>query len=224
MYAYFTASEANYLDYLKRQRAKQMAKPEKPTGSSNPADQRQPIEMGLANETGYPHHGFIDYADPTVDPNTGTILVRGIFDNPQPYVLAPGLFVRIRVPIGTQPDALLVPESALGTDQAGRYLLIVRPNNVVEHRSVTVGTEEGAMRVVEHGLKPNERFIVEGLQRAREGSVVKPVEAKPAAGNASSPGPSAGPQEKGQNIGSQGIGAQDTSSQGQGSAGPQGKG
>lgn len=173
MYAYFTVSEANYLDYLKRQREEARGKPEKPA-----AKRRPPIEMELANETGYPHHGHIDFAEPTVNPSTGTHLVRGTFPNPEPYRLAPGLFVRLRIPIGTQANALLVPESALGTDQTGRFLLMVRSDNVVEHRSVTVGPEEGSMRVVEQGLKPDERFIVEGLERARPGAKVQPIQAK----------------------------------------------
>jgi RND family efflux transporter MFP subunit len=174
IYAYFTVSETDYLDYRKRQREKNQGRPEKPT-----AERRPPIEMELANETDYPHHGYIDFAEPTVNPGTGTLLLRGVFANPEPYRLAPGLFVRLRVPNRTEASALLVPESALGTDQTGRFLLIVRPDHVVEHRSVTVGPLEGAMRVIERGLKPGEQFVVEGLERARPGAKVQPVEAQP---------------------------------------------
>ena len=131
--------------------------------------------MGLVNEIGYPHNGIIDFVDNRVDPNTGTILIRGVFPNPQPYLLAPGLFVRIRVPIGTQAGALLVPDRALSTDQQGQFLLIVKPDNVVEHRAVEVGTLYGELRVIESGIKPGEQFIVEGLQFARPGNKVAPV-------------------------------------------------
>lgn len=203
MYAYFNVSEANYLDYLKRERAKTPETPEKKPAPPAPktegtkngtqgqgtaggaagnaagetAPPRVPLEMGLANESGFPHPGYIDFAEPTVDPNTGTLLLRGVFANPPPYYLSPGLFVRLRVSIGTQPDALVVPDAAVGTDQAGRYLLVVGPDNVVQRRSVTVGTLTEGTRVIEEGIKPGERFIVEGLQRARPGSEVTPVPA-----------------------------------------------
>ncbi len=185
MYAYFNASETQFLDYLKRTRAEdQAAKPTtsatKSDNSSRPdesdiAARKKPVEMGLVNEIGYPHNGIIDFVDNRVDPNTGTILIRGVFPNPQPYLLAPGLFVRIRVPIGTQADALLVPDRALSTDQQGQFLLIVKPDNVVEHRAVEVGTLYGELRVIESGIKPGEQFIVEGLQFARPGNKVAPV-------------------------------------------------
>jgi membrane fusion protein (multidrug efflux system) len=135
----------------------------------------RPVEMGLVTEKGFPHKGKIDFVDNRVDPNTGTILVRGLFANPPPYALAPGLFVRIRVPVGTQTGAILIPDRALSTDQQGQYLLVVRPDNVVEHRVVEVGSLEGQMRVITSGVKPGEQFIVEGLQFARPGGKVTPV-------------------------------------------------
>jgi RND family efflux transporter MFP subunit len=190
MYAYFNPSEAQFLDYLKRTRAEDLA-PKSTTSATNSdtpsppnesdiAARKKPVEMGLANEAGYPHKGIIDFVDNRVDPNTGTILVRGVFANPQPYLLAPGLFVRIRVPIGTQAGALLVPDRALSTDQQGQFLLIVKPDNVVEHRAVEVGTLHGELRVIDSGVKPGEQFIVEGLQFARPGIKVTPVTESPA--------------------------------------------
>lgn len=139
--------------------------------------QPHPVEMGLSDETGYPHRGVIDFADNQVNPATGTLLVRGVFPNPIPYRLAPGLFVRIRVPIGSQPNAVLVPDRALGTDQQGKYLLIVESDDAVEHRAVVTGAlvENDTMRIIEHGLNLGERFIVEGLQFARPGAKVNPV-------------------------------------------------
>jgi RND family efflux transporter MFP subunit len=167
MFVYFTVSEVQHLNYLKRQRANQSADPA--------ANKRHPVEIGLANEDGYPHHGYIDFADNTIDPTSGTITIRGTFDNPAPYVLEPGLFVRIRVPTGVLEQALLVPERALGQDQGGQYLLIVNKENVVEHRPVKVGAgAEGGLRVIEQGLQAGERFVVEGLQKARPGSKINP--------------------------------------------------
>lgn len=133
-----------------------------------------PVEIGLQNETGYPHVGHLDYADPTLDPSTGTLTVRGVFDNAD-RALLPGLFVRVRVPIESNVPALLVPEAALGADQLGRTLLVVNAQNVVELRHVTTGDPEGDMREITGGLKPDERLVVEGLQRAVPGETVAPA-------------------------------------------------
>ncbi len=133
-----------------------------------------PVEIGLMNEQGYPHRGKIDYIEPAVDPSTGTLMVRGIFANAD-YALLPGLFVRVRVPLSAQrQNALLVPDAALGTDQAGRYLLVVNEQDVVEQRSVQVGAAEGALRVVTSGLGPQDRVVIGGIQRAIPGAKVAP--------------------------------------------------
>ena len=101
-----------------------------------PADLKKvPVEVGLQTEEGYPHKGTLDYASPTVDASTGTLAARAVLENPN-RVLLPGMFVRVRVPTGKLDNALLVPETALGTDQGGRYLLIVGKDDVVEQRSV----------------------------------------------------------------------------------------
>lgn len=132
-----------------------------------------PVEIGLQTETGYPHQGHLDYASPTVDTATGTLLARGEFDNPA-RVLLPGYFVRVRVPLGPPAPALLVPDTALGTDQSGRYLLVVNKDNTVEQRSVEIGAQEGVLRVIEKGLEPDSRVIVNGIQRAIPGQKVDP--------------------------------------------------
>jgi RND family efflux transporter MFP subunit len=138
-----------------------------------------PVEVGLQTEEGYPHKGTLDYASPTVDASTGTLAARAILQNPK-TVLLPGMFVRVRIPTGTLDNALLVPETALGTDQGGRYLLIVGKDNVVEQRAVTVGASDGAMRVVEKGLNPDDRVIIAGLLHAVPGQKVEPHEAQSA--------------------------------------------
>jgi len=137
-------------------------------------DLRQlPVEVGLQTETGYPHKGKLDYASPTLNQSTGTLAVRGVLPNPD-RVLLPGYFVRVRVPFDEQKDALLVPDVALGTDQAGRYLLVVNAENVVEQRKVQVGQSEGGLRVIEAGLKPDDRVVTAGLLRAIPGQKVDP--------------------------------------------------
>ncbi|MET0446048.1 efflux RND transporter periplasmic adaptor subunit [Tardiphaga sp.] len=138
------------------------------------SDLRQlPIEVGLQTETGYPHKGKLDYLAPNVDASTGTLLVRGVLSNPD-RTLLPGFYVRIRVPIDQQSNALLVPDSALGSDQAGRYVLVVNADNVVEQRKVTTGPLDADLRVIDSGLKPDDRVIVAGLLRAIPGQKVDP--------------------------------------------------
>ncbi len=150
---------------------------------------RLPVEVGLQTETGYPHKGNLDYVSPTLNQSTGTLAARGILANPD-RTLLPGFFVRVRVPIDQQQAALLVPDAALGSDQAGRYLLVVNGENVVEQRKVIIGQLEGGLRVIESGLKPDDRVVIAGLLRAIPGQKVDPqlqkIEAPPAS---SSPPP-----------------------------------
>jgi RND family efflux transporter MFP subunit len=139
-----------------------------------PNDLRQvPVEVGLQTESGYPHQGKLDYAAPTINQSTGTLAVRGLLPNPD-RVLLPGYYVRVRVPVDQQQDALLVPDVALGSDQGGRYLLVVNGDNVVEQRKVQTGPAEGDLRVIESGLKPDDRVVVAGLLRAIPGQKVDP--------------------------------------------------
>src|ERR1700732_5055163 len=102
-----------------------------------------PIEVGLQTETGFPHKGNLDYAAPTINQSTGTLAVRGVLPNAD-RVLLPGYYFRVRVPIDQQQNALLVPDVALGSDQAGRYVLVVNAENVVEQGEVQSGAAEGA--------------------------------------------------------------------------------
>jgi RND family efflux transporter MFP subunit len=132
-----------------------------------------PIEVGLQTETGYPHKGNLDYAAPTINLSTGTLAVRGVLPNPD-RVLLPGYFVRVRVPYDQQENALLVPDVALGSDQSGRYVLVVNGDNVVEQRKVSTGQVEGELRVIESGLKADDRVVIAGLLRAIPGQKVDP--------------------------------------------------
>ena len=142
-----------------------------------------PIEIGLQSESGFPHKGKLDYIAPTLTQSTGTLAVRGVLPNPD-RTLLPGFFVRVRVPFDEQANALLVPDVALGSDQSGRYVLVVNGENVVEQRKVQTGPLEGELRVIESGLKGDDRVVIAGLLRAIPGQKVDPqvkkVEASPA--------------------------------------------
>jgi RND family efflux transporter MFP subunit len=131
-----------------------------------------PIEVGLQTESGYPHKGKLDYAAPTVNQSTGTLAVRGILPNAE-RVLLPGYFVRVRIPLEKR-KALLIPDAALGSDQAGRYVLVVNGENVVEQRKVQTGQIDGDLRVIESGLKADDRVVIAGLLRAIPGQKIDP--------------------------------------------------
>lgn len=131
------------------------------------------VEVGLQSETGYPHKGTLEYLSPTVTAGTGTLTVRAVLPNPN-RVLLPGYFARVRIP-GPQPQpGLLVPDTALGSDQGGRYLLVLAADNTVEQRKVEVGPAVGELRVIENGLKPDDRVVIGGALRAVVGQKVDP--------------------------------------------------
>src|SRR3954451_8160322 len=138
------------------------------------ADMKQfPIQVGLQTEAGYPHEGKLDYVAPTLTQSTGTLAVRGLVPNDK-RVLLPGYFVRVRVPFTQEKDALLVPDTALGSDQGGRYLLVVNGDNVVEQRKVQIGPVDNGLRVIESGLKPDDRVVIAGLLRVIPGQKIDP--------------------------------------------------
>jgi RND family efflux transporter MFP subunit len=173
IYAYFNASEQDVLMLRERVRSQQAAR----AGSPASQPEVEPlVYLGLMTEAGFPHEGRIDYIAPALDPSTGTIQIRARFDNAQ-RLLLPGLFVRLRVPISLPYQALTVVERALGSDQGLRYLLVVNAQNVVEYRPVQVGPLEGALRVITAGVQADDWVIVNGIQRVRPGSTVKPVSA-----------------------------------------------
>ena len=142
-------------------------------------DKEIPAEMELADETGFPHKGYMDFVDNRVDPNTGTLRARGVFTNAD-HSLSPGLFARIRIPGSGKYPALLLPDRALGSDQAQKFVYVVNAEKKVEFRPVKIGPMIDGLRVVKEGLKPGEQVIVEGLLRVRAGVVVeaKPLETK----------------------------------------------
>jgi len=131
-----------------------------------------PVEVGLQSDEGYPYKGTLDYASPSINQATGTLAVRAILANPDRRML-PGFFVRVRIP-DQQSKALLVPEAALGSDQGGRYLLVVGKDNLVEQRKVTIGPSVGDLRVIDKGLAADDRVVVDGILRAIPGEKVDP--------------------------------------------------
>jgi RND family efflux transporter MFP subunit len=134
-----------------------------------------PLYLGLADEEGYPHEGVVDYGESGLDPETGTLQLRGVFENPgRRPMLIPGLFARLRMPVQQRENALLVTERALGADQSGRFLLIVNSENMVEKRNVRIGQNIDGLLVIEEGLRPGEPIVVRGMQRARPGAPVEP--------------------------------------------------
>jgi multidrug efflux system membrane fusion protein len=164
IYVFFDVPERNFLDYQRLIREE---------GAPTAAEGKAPVHVGLTNEKDYPHQGVIDFRDNRVDPATGTVLLRGELPNPD-RLLTPGLFARVRVPVGKPKPHLLVPAIALNTDQRGSYLLIVKDDNTVEYRPVQTGATVGNQVVIADGLKPEDWVIVNGLQRARPGARVQP--------------------------------------------------
>jgi RND family efflux transporter MFP subunit len=169
IYSYFSISERDYLTLKRKFGMKKNAAMDQ-VGSKKIA----PAFLGLFDEQGFPHAGHVDYADPMVDSNTGTLQVRAVFPNDDGLLIA-GLFVRIQIPIERH-RAILVPDVALGADQSGRYLLIVNDKNQVEYRPVKIGTLFDRMRVITQGISKTDRVIVNGIQRARPGSLVTPMQ------------------------------------------------
>jgi len=134
-----------------------------------------PVELQLADEKGFSHQGHIESFDNRLDPNTGSILLRAVFPNPDGRIV-PGLFARIRVPLSERHSALLVSERAIGTDQAQKYVLTLTPTNTVAYQSVTLGPVVDGKRVVRSGLQAGQSIVVNGLQRTRPGMPVTPQE------------------------------------------------
>lgn len=184
VHAYFDASEATYLKYLRLVRAGSLA---------SPRTQPAAAWMGLADETGFPHQGQVDFVDNRLNPATASIRGRAVFDN-RDGRFTPGLFARVKVVGSGKYRATLVADRAIGTDQTRKVVMLVGKDNVVQPREVQPGALIDGMRVVQ-GVQPGELVIVDGLQRAQPGAPVTPQVLKvddkgmpiPAAAPASAP-------------------------------------
>ena len=140
-------------------------------------DGKIPVDLQLADESNFPHEGSIESFDNRVNSDTGSIIMRAIFKNDDGRIV-PGLFARVRIPLSEKHPAVLVKESAIGTDQANKFVLTLTQTNTVAYRPVTLGPEIDGMRVVRTGLVAGEHIVVNGLQRVRPGMPVTP-EAEP---------------------------------------------
>jgi len=133
-----------------------------------------PIDIGLMTEQGFPHRGMLDYVAPQIDATTGTLQARAIFQNAD-HMLLPGFFARVRIPMLLQSgETLLVPDRALGANQAGSYALVINKDDVVEQRSVVTGQAFGELRQIVSGLSADDRVVVDGIARAVAGEKVAP--------------------------------------------------
>jgi RND family efflux transporter MFP subunit len=139
-------------------------------------DIRIPCSVQLEGETDFPFKGVIDFVDNSVDPDTGTIQMRGVFPNPREYPAA-GLFARMRIEGGEPYPALLVPDEAVQTLQDERFLLVVDSTGTVQTKRIQLGALFGDMRVITDGITPQDRVVVNGLQMARPGTKVNVMEA-----------------------------------------------
>jgi RND family efflux transporter MFP subunit len=164
MYAYFDVDERTVL------RIRELTR----QGKIRPMrDGKMKVFLGTSRDEGFPHEGKIDFASAFIDSSTGTQSVRGVFDN-KDLSLIPGLYVRIRLPIGNPYQAVLVTEKALGTDQGRKFVYVVNEKNEAIYKPVQLGPVHKGMRVVREGLTANDWIIVSGLQRVRPGKPVAP--------------------------------------------------
>lgn len=159
IYFIFNIDEQGYLDYARTH-----------------ADMKKeelaiPAAISLTDENDFRHQGVIDFVDNALDQSTGTMRARAVLENPKFY-FTPGLFGRIRVTVGQNDKAVLVPESAILIDQSRKYVYVVDDKNTVASRTIETGAADGDMRVVSKGLEGTETIVINGLQRVRDGAVV----------------------------------------------------
>jgi RND family efflux transporter MFP subunit len=174
IYIYFDVDEATYL-----RNSRLWFEGKRPSSRDTP----NPVEVTLTGETKPSHQGKMDFLDNRLDASTGTLRSRAVIPNKDLSIL-PGQFGRVRI-IGSAPyEALLLPDTAIATDQSRKIVFVVKDDNTVEAKPVTLGPLDEGLRVIREGLNPEDRVIVDGLQRARVGAKVTPqtAAAKPAGG------------------------------------------
>jgi membrane fusion protein, multidrug efflux system len=162
VYAYFDADERVFLKYVELARQ---------TGGQ--ARDASPVYLGLSNEDGHPHLGQLDFLDNQVNPQTGTIRGRAVFDN-RDGRFTPGLYARLKLVGSSQYTAALIKDEAVGTDLGKKFVLVVDKDNAVQYRAIELGPKLEGLRIVRSGLSKGEKIVVNGLQRAYPGSTVDP--------------------------------------------------
>jgi multidrug efflux system membrane fusion protein len=164
VYVYVDADERSVLKY-RRQAQK--------GGRGSLGEERTPVELAVADEVDFPRQGHLDYISPREDAATGTLTLRGVFANPD-ELLSPGFFARMRIRQSAPYPAILLPDRAIGTDQAQRFVWVVNQDNQAEYRKVELGAHIGQSRVITQGLKPEESVVIEGIQKLKPGLEVNP--------------------------------------------------
>lgn len=172
LYASFEVDEQSYLRHIHGAQVR---------------DQKIPVLLGLAGEDGYPRVGIVDSVDNRLDPASGTIRVRAVFDNADGGLL-PGLYARVRLGGAEERMATLIDERAIGTDQNKRFVLVLDEAGRVQYREVQPGQAIDGLRVIEQGLQEGDRIVVNGLHRVRPGDLVQPLDV-PMGGTAAAPAP-----------------------------------
>jgi RND family efflux transporter MFP subunit len=164
MYLYFDADEQSYLRYAQMARSG-----ERPSSR----DDQKPVQVGLANEEGFPHTGSVDFVDNQLNPQTGTIRARAVLQNKDGQ-FTPGLFARVQLLGSGEYSAILIEDRAVNTDQNQKYVLLLGANNQIEYRKVKLGRVIDGLRIVREGLKPGDVIVVNGAQRVHPGVTVSP--------------------------------------------------
>jgi RND family efflux transporter MFP subunit len=164
IYLYFDADEQSFLRYTQMARSG-----ERP----NSSDSGSPVQVGLANEEGFPHAGTVDFVDNQLNPQTGTIRARAVLHNKDGQ-FTPGLFARVQLLGSGEYSAILIEDRAVNTDQNQKYVFVLGANNQIEYRKVKLGRVIDGLRVVREGLKAGDVIVVNGAQRVHPGITVTP--------------------------------------------------
>lgn len=162
LYAYFDVDEQSFLNYKDME-----------ISGQKDAQERQPVAMKLVNSDEYAFWGSLDFVDNAINPTTGTIRVRAVFENSDGYLM-PGMFAHLKVAASPTFDGILIDEKAIGTDLNNKFVFVIDENNKVAYRPVVLGDKVGAMRLINEGLSAGDTILVNGLQRVRPGVVVAP--------------------------------------------------
>jgi RND family efflux transporter MFP subunit len=164
IYLYFDGDEQAYLRYTQMARSGERA---------SSRDAPNPVQVGLANEEGFPHRGTVDFVDNQLNPQTGTIRARAVLENKDGQ-FTPGLFARVQLLGSGEYPAILIDDRAVNTDQSQKYVLLLGTNNQIEYRRIKLGRMIDGLRIVREGLKVGDVIVVNGAQRVHPGMTVTP--------------------------------------------------
>lgn len=169
IYAYFEVDERSFLRDIRR------SQNELQQGTQS--NIHVIAEMGLDDEDGFPHKGLINFKSNQLNPNTATITLRALFENADEF-LTPGLFARVRIPLGPAKESLLIPDAAISSDQSLKYVWVLGKDNMPLRRTIELGPKYQGLRVVRSGLSTSDQIVVNGLSFVRPGAPVNPQESE----------------------------------------------